>query len=123
MLMGYMEENSISDKEDNSQVEKVSSRNRLYLLQVREYVKGDSDNDRLKESQYYFDDFTRLISDVTKDFGLDNEKGILEGALQFDVIGDNQDDRRPVSKNVKICKSDKEYYFLLRSFGWKLYYE
>lgn len=122
MLMGYMEENSISDKEDDSQVEKVLSRNRLYLLQVREYVKGNNDAG-LKESQYYFDDFSVMISDVTKDFGLDNEKGILEGALQFDVIGDNQDDKHPVSKNVKICKFDKEYYFLLRSFGWKLYYE
>lgn len=122
MLMGYMEENSISDKEDNSPVEKVLSRNRLYLLQVREYVRGNNDAG-LKESQYYFDDFAAMISDVTKDFGLDNEKGILEGALQFDVVGDNQDDRHPVSKNVKICKSDKEYYFLLRSFGWKLYYE
>ena len=120
--MGYMEENSISDKEDDSQVEKVLSRNRLYLLQVREYVKGNNDAG-LKESQYYFDDFSVMISDVTKDFGLDNEKGILEGALQFDVIGDNQDDKHPVSKNVKICKFDKEYYFLLRSFGWKLYYE
>lgn len=122
MLMGYMEENSISDKEDDSQVEKVLSRNRLYLLQVREYVKGNNDAG-LKESQYYFDDFSVMISDVTKDFGLDNEKGILEGALQFDVVGDNQDVKHPVSKNVKICKSDKEYYFLLRSFGWKLYYE
>lgn len=119
--MGYMEENSISDKEDNAPVEKVLSRNRLYLLQVREYIKGN--NDRLKESQYYFDDFTSMISDVTKDFGLGDEKGILEGALQFDVVGDNQDVKQPVSKNVKICKSDKEYYFLLRSFGWKLYYE
>ena len=122
MLMGYMEENSISDKEDNSPVEKVLSRNRLYLLQVREYIRGNNDAG-LKESQYYFDDFSAMISDVTKDFGLDNEKGILEGALQFDVVGDDQDGKRPVSKNVKICKSDKEYYFLLRSFGWKLYYE
>lgn len=108
--MGFMEE--------ETETKKQLSRKRVYLLQIREYDNNETVESKLKESQYYFDDFDAMISTLTKNFELDKEKEILENTLVFDV--DKTDD---YSKSVRINKSDKEYYFLLRSFGWKLYYE
>nr|DAV25045.1 MAG TPA: hypothetical protein [Caudoviricetes sp.] len=109
--MVFMEENNQQQESD-----KKLSKRRMYFLQVRKYDNRNTET-IIKEYQYYFDEFSGMIDKMVSDFDLQSEKAILENSLSFDK------NTETLSKDVKIVKPETEYYFLLRSFGWKLYYE
>ena len=109
--MVFMEENNQQQESD-----KKLSKRRMYYLQVRKYDNRNTET-IIKEYHYYFDEFSVMINKIVSDFELLSEKDILENSLVFD------ENVETLSKDVKIIKSETEYYFLLRSFGWKLYYE